>query len=951
MPSARRSCRLAAAATLSTGLVAATLAAGLAPASANPAGTELVISEAYGGGGNSGATYTHDFIELYNPTDADISVDGMSVQYRSSSGSGTGSTDLTGSVPAGGHYLIQQAQGTGGTEALPTPDATGTLAMSGSNGSVALTEGTGTQDPAGSVDLVGYGTATLTETAPATGASNTQSVSRDAAGTDTDNNSVDFTAQAPDPQNSAGGGGGDPEPEPDPEPQVVEIAEIQGTGDTSPMSGDTVTTRGVVTAAYPTGGLNGFYIQTEGTGGAIDPEAHDASDGIFVYRGSRFADLGAQPGDHVEVTGQVSEYAGATQLSAFDAEPSPVTVLDEPADPVTAATGPWPATAEDKEALEGMLVRPDGPFTITDNYSTNSYGELGLARGEQPLIQPTQVARPRTAGAAAVAANNEARRIVLDDASSLNFTSSANQDLTPPYISNDTPFRVGATGAFATDLILTEGGSPSSPTYRLQPLQPVVGPANAETPITFPDTRTQAPDMSLIDADGQSTVQVASFNVLNYFTTLGDADDDNVGDGGCQAYEDRDGDGNNVRGGCDQRGAWDPQDLDRQQAKIVSAINALEADVVGLMEIENSAALGEETDEAVQTLVDALNADAGAGTWAANPSSADLPPAAQQDVITNAIIYRTAAVERVGTAHALGDQSEEGEAFGNAREPIGQAFASVDGGDPFLVVVNHFKSKGSEGPFPGDTDDGSGQGNSNESRVRQAEALAAWVPGVQEAEDVEKVLLLGDFNSYAKEDPMRLLYSEGYTNLETQMEDPEFSYSFSGLSGSLDHVLANDAALASFTGADVWDINADEPVAMEYSRWNYHGTDFHTDGPYRSSDHDPVVAGLDLTAETEEPVLADSRTKLRVKRKVTVRKRVKAVVRVGAPKGIEATGQVTLKVKGATRTKRLRDGRATFRVGPWRQPGKVRVVARYAGSDELAPSRDAARIRVVRRRR
>ena len=99
--------------------------------------------------------------------------------------------------------------------------------------------------------------------------------------------------------------------------------------------------------------------------------------------------------------------------------------------------------------------------------------------------------------------------------------------------------------------------------------------------------------------------------MLNYFTTLGDANDDNVGDGGCTAFRDRDGDGNSVNSGCDQRGAWDPDDLGRQQEKIVSAINALDADVVGLMEIENSAALGETADEATQTLVAALNADAG----------------------------------------------------------------------------------------------------------------------------------------------------------------------------------------------------------------------------------------------------------------------------------------------------------------------------------------------------
>src|SRR5690606_35904549 len=127
--------------------VAATAAAGLAvplgTAAAAPDASGLVISEAYGGGGNNGAVYTHDFIELHNPTDQPISVDGMSVQYRAAGGTGAGQvTPLSGSVPAGGHYLIQQAQGAGGTTPLPTPDAVGTILMGGSGFQVWLAEGT-----------------------------------------------------------------------------------------------------------------------------------------------------------------------------------------------------------------------------------------------------------------------------------------------------------------------------------------------------------------------------------------------------------------------------------------------------------------------------------------------------------------------------------------------------------------------------------------------------------------------------------------------------------------------------------------------------------------------------------------------------------------------------------------------------------------------------------------
>ncbi|QZY30403.1 ExeM/NucH family extracellular endonuclease [Nocardioides coralli] len=948
--------RRAVALTAGLGLLAGAVSIGVTPAVANPAGTDLVISEVYGGGGGGTGTpsYTHDFIELYNPTEGAISLEGWSVQYKSSTGATASSEGLSGVVAPGQHFLIQSgsAGSAPGTPSLPTPDDSVGLNLSQSGGIVFLAS---TTTPVGSrgdvagigtgglVDTVGYGTSADTYETARTGVAltNETSVARAAAGVDTDHNANDFTEGTPGPQ--ACGDACTPPPPPTTE---ATIAEIQGTGEESPLDGEQVLTQGVVTAAYPTGGLNGFYLQTEGTGGELDLATHQASDGIFVYRGSSNP-VTEEPGDFVEVLGTVDEYAGATQIAAFDADA--VTPAAGEADPVTPVVSEWPATDVAKETLEGMLVAPQGEFTITDNYSTNLYGELVLALGDTPLVQPTQVARPHTAKAARVVADNAARRIVLDDASSRGYTSSANRGLTPAYVSNEQPFRIGATSTFDDDVILTEGGSPSSPTYRFQPLALVEGPDNATTPIVFPNTREDAPDADQVAAEGTPEMTVASFNVLNYFTTLGDADDDNVGDGGCQAYNDRAGDGNNVRTGCDQRGAWDPQDLDRQQTKIVAAINALDADVVGLMEIENSAALGEETDEALESLVAALNADTGTDTWAANPSSTELPPADQQDVITNAIIYRPAAVERVGEARALGDQSDgngsaSDEPFANAREPIAQAFAPVGGGEPVLVVVNHFKSKGSAGPFPGDADSGDGQGSSNESRVRQAEALAAWVPTV--LEDVDRVLLLGDFNAYAKEDPMQLLQAEGYTNLETAAGHDEYSYSFAGQSGSLDHVLANDAALAAFTGADVWDINADEPVALEYSRWNYHGTDFHEDGPFRSSDHDPVVVGLAGAGKTT-PTMEVERSPQQVYAGST---RVRLDVLLTAPEE-EVTGEVRVRQgRRFVDTRALRDGAVTFRLPVFNRPGRKVVRVVYLGSDRMERVTEQVTFRVVRDR-
>ena len=932
MPSTSRGARsplaLSLAATLGLATLTTGLVSGLTAAPASAVSPDLVISEVYGGGGNSGATLTHDFVELHNPTSAPISVEGWSVQYRSAAGTTAQVTRLTGSVPAGGHYLVQEAAGTGGTTALPAPDAVGSIAMSGSAGQVFLVRSTTalttTQVPAtgtvaGSqafVDMVGYGSASVFETAPTAGTTNATSASRTKA--DGDDNKGEFAVGAPDPRNTSWTA------QPDPDPVAATIPEVQGTGASSPLVGQPVVTSGVVTAVPRF--LYGFYLQTPGSGAT----AGAASDGLFVYFPQGSGAITVRPGDHVRVTGTVAEFAGATQVESSEAE---VEQLAEPAEPATPYAGEWPATDAAKEALEGMLVDVTGErFTVTNTYSTSQYGEVGLARGDRPLIQPTEVVDAQDrAGIAAVVADNAARAIVLDDGSNTDYTRAG--DLTPPYVSNTAPVRVGARATFTEPVVLTQGGSPSAPTYRFQPTTSVSGPDyQATSPAVFEDTRTAAPE----EVGGD--VSVASFNVLNYFTTLGDADDDNVGDGGCQAFTDRAGDGNNVRGGCDQRGAWDPQDLARQQEKIVSAINTLDADVVGLMEIENSAVLGEEPGEATRTLVAALNLAAGREKWAANPASAELPPTAEMDVISNAIIYQPAVVERVGEARALGDQSAAGQAFDNAREPLAQVFRPVGGGTDFLFVVNHFKSKGSG------TDDGTGQGNANPDRVAQARALAAWVPTIADDTGTEAVLLAGDFNAYAMEDPLQELYAAGYTDTESASATEEWSYSFSGLSGSLDHVLANDAAMAAFTGVEIWNINSGEALAMEYSRFNAHATDFHQPGPFRSSDHDPVKVGLDLVPDT-----APSTTALEVRpREPRAGRGVLVLQVVVASDAAVPTGTVTVTAGGRSVSGELDEaGEVVMRMdNPFTSAGEQVVVASYSGDEVVSPSQRSVTVTV-----
>lgn len=792
----------------------------------------VVINEVYGGGGNSGAPLDRDFVELHNPSAAAVDVTGWSVQYASAAGTSWQVTPLAGSIAPGDYLLVGEAFGTGTTlPDLPPVDASGTIAMSANSGKVALvsaaaplTCGTSAlrcQEVASVVDFVGYGTAVdFAGSAAAPTLSNSTSASRSATHTNTGDNAADFTAGAPSPV--ASGSAPDPEPV---GPIAATIREIQGTSSASPLVAETVVTSGIVTAVYATGGFNGYVIQTPGTGGNYDPAAQAGSDAVFVYSPATVGAVGI--GDTVEVTGVVSEFNGLTEITVPSGG---LSIGAEPAAAVTPlAIDAFPAAMAARETLESMLVELAGEYTVSNTYATNQYGEVGLAFGSTPLRQPTDVARPGSAEAAAVAADNAARAVILDDGASTNFLSAANSGLTPPYISLTNPVRVGATAAFDAAVILDYRNN----SWKLNPVAPVTAADPTGYPATFDNTRTAAPDA---DAIGTAAVRTASFNVLNYFTTLGIENPD------CVPYTDRAGDGVTVRSGCPQRGAWDAEDFKRQQDKIVAAITALDADVIGLLEIENSAVLGEAADEALASLTAALNAREGPGTWDYVHSSSDLPPVSEMDVISNAIIYRTSVVDTVGQPRALGELSGEGEAFGNAREPIAQVFSPDAGGDEFLFVVNHFKSKGSPGPLPGDADSGDGQGASNASRVAQATALRDWVAGIQG--DVNSVLLAGDFNAYGKEDPLQVLYDAGYSDVEQALGVPTSSYSFSGRSGSLDHILVNSAALARATGADIWNINSGESVALEYSRYNNHGTLFYAADAYRSSDHDPVLLGL-----------------------------------------------------------------------------------------------------------
>ena len=182
------------------------LVSGLAMA---PASAQVVISQVYGGGGNSGAPLRSDFIELHNTSTASVSLDGWSVQYASSAGTTWQRTNLGGTIPAGGYYLVKQADGSNtAATPLPAPDATGTIPMSGTAGKVALVNHQTALSgacPTGSMDFVGFGGANCAEgSAPTPALSNSTAALRAGNGcTDTNNNAADFAVAAPAPRNSA----------------------------------------------------------------------------------------------------------------------------------------------------------------------------------------------------------------------------------------------------------------------------------------------------------------------------------------------------------------------------------------------------------------------------------------------------------------------------------------------------------------------------------------------------------------------------------------------------------------------------------------------------------------------------------------------------------------------------------------------------------------------------
>lgn len=553
-----------------------------------------------------------------------------------------------------------------------------------------------------------------------------------------------------------------------------EIGAVQGSGAATPLAGQQVTVRGVVVGDVP--GFSGFYLQDADGDGDVA-----TSDGIFV-----FSPVEVDLGDEVAVTGEAQEFGGQTQVSSR--EDVEVCADGGPGDLPAPASLDLPADDASREPLEGMLVAPADTLTVSEVFDLTSFGELTLSEGGL-LVQPTELARPGE-GAQAVAAENTLRRIVLDDGLTRRVSAT-----TRPYLSPTTPVRVGDELTFTAPVVLGYGFSQ----WRLQPAD-----GTAEGTFAPMNTRPAAPD----EVGGD--VQVGAFNVLNYFLTFS---------------------------GPDARGARSAAQLELQAGKIVPAIEALGAEVVTLMEIEDTASTGysESPDAALADLVARLNAAAGFDKWAYVPLPDELLTV-DRDAIRNGIIYQHGVVETVGEPVGLVDES----VWFNAREPIAQTFAKD--GDTFTVVANHFKSKSPGEPTGDNVDSGDGQGAWNGDRTRQAASLAAFADTLREKTGDPDVLLMGDFNAYSQEDPIVDLAEAGYGDLGSALDPGRYSYVFDDQSGSLDHALASAEMTAKVTDLAHWNINAVESFAYQY----YGDPALYAADPFRSSDHDPLVLGIDL---------------------------------------------------------------------------------------------------------
>ena len=616
-----------------------------------------------------------------------------------------------------------------------------------------------------------------------------------------------------------------------------------GETDVSPLIDQTVQIEAVVIGDFQNADadtrreLGGFFLQEEQSDEDGDPRS---SEGVFVYAPDA-ADV--QLGDLVRVTGTVGQYFGETQLRDIqELDILRRNALDLVA-PVDINLGSNSATSRnqngayqpDLEAYEGMWVRFPEPLSISEQFQLDRFNEIRLVAGARPY-QFSQLQQPNPELYEQHLAALGARTITYDDG--LN-TQNAAIELLDGFAgySETSAKRMGDTVRGLSGVLDYKwaGNSASGATWRVR--------ANGESSNVFTSTQTEDsnnPRPATAPAVA-GDLKIASLNVLNYFKTL------------------------NTRGastaiGLGPRGANTDEELSRQTLKTVNAILAMDADLIGLVEIENEFDPTNDGSTAIEMLVNALNSAAGGTRYDyVYPNR----PFVGDDAIAVAMLYKPAVLEFRGSAilddeaaarldiYAARDFSSDPIFSGAStnRASLAASFSHRESQDVFTAVVNHLKSKGSSPRDQSDpnADRRDGAGAWNQRRLDGVTALKAWLETAPTAVDDEDILLMGDFNAYASEEPVQYLLSQGFVNVE---DADAYSYVFDGQLGTLDYLLISDSLVEKFEDAAVWHINADEADALDYNLdFGRDPVSFNAATATRNSDHDPLLAGFDFAQD------------------------------------------------------------------------------------------------------
>jgi predicted extracellular nuclease len=808
--------------TLLVGLPALALAvSGLAiaaPAQAVDTASSVVISEVYGGGGNSGAPYNKDFVELFNGGASPIDVTGWSVQYSSATGTAWQPTALSGAIAAGGYYLIAESGGATGAD-LPTPDASGALALSAASGKVALVSGSASalscgascSSATGVVDFVGYGTANDAAGTATPALSNATSAQRkENPLVNTGNNATDFVIAAPTPKAptapSSGGTNCDATPTPvECIPGTTTIQDVQGNGFISPLVGQMVTKVPGIVTAVSTGSSRGFWMQET----APDATRTSASSGVFVFTSSATV----LAGDDVLVTGKVSDYyplssgetlsdtaslstteiapTVVTTVSAGNALPAPVlltptTVPDRYAPTVAggnvesiATVDPADSALEFWEAHEGMRVEVDNA-RVTGPGKTQ-YGEIYVT------TKPAQQATPRggtyIAGYDAVPSG----RVLVMPANGVVPPANVGDVLAGPTVG---PVDWSTFGGY--DIVATTLGS-----YQ-------------DNALTATSASPQAADQ----------LAIATYNVENLapsdpaskYAALADGVVKNLASPDIISVEEIQ----------DNDGATDDGVVaaDQTLTKFTAAISAAGGPAYQWSEID--------------PINDKDGGQPGGNirvVFLYNPDRVSLDAVAGGDA-TTAVGVTKAADGTADLTVSPGLVDPTNTAWTSSRKPLAAEF--VFQGKKVIVVGNHLASK------LGDQNaDGRYQPAARSSEVQrdaQATALNGFVHSVLQADPSANVVLAGDFNDYQFSPAITTLTDNGATLTDlitTLPANQQYTYVYNGISQVLDHIFV-PKALAS-TG----------PAAVQYDV-------IHVNSEFaaQASDHDPQVVRIRPVAAT-----------------------------------------------------------------------------------------------------